>query len=103
MKALSGDTVVMQPPSIGRMLLVAFMLVAFVFQGYATQTHIHPQDFADSGIVLKASGEPGHKNAPPSDDPANCPICQQIMQAGLFVAPAWLLPLLITFVVSTIE
>jgi hypothetical protein len=81
-------------PSAGRMLLAAIMLLALTVQGYVTQTHIHPQDFAATGIVLKTDGSAGQKNIPANDDPARCPICQQIAQAGLFMAPAWLLPFL---------
>jgi hypothetical protein len=83
------------------MLLVAFMLLAFVFQGYATQTHIHVQNVP--AAVHDVKGGAGHDKYPPNDDPANCPICQQIMQAGHYVAPAWLMPLLILQTISAIE
>jgi len=107
------------PPAGGRLALIAVMLLAFVFQAYLTQTHIHKGDPFDIGAQAlnihvpsstaandqAANGQatPGRDNFPANDDPANCPICQQIMQAGLFVAPVWLIPLLVSLVVSTVE
>ena len=86
-----------------RRFLVAFMLLALVLQGYATQTHLHKQDGATVSAALKAGEAPKHDNLPANDDPANCPVCQQILHAGQFVAPAWLLPFLILAAVSTVE
>ena len=107
------------PPAGGRLALVAVMLLAFVFQAYLTQTHIHKGDPFDigaqsliihvadskaaSGQAVGNQGTPSRDNFPANDDPANCPICQQIMQAGLFVAPVWLVPLLVSLAVSTVE
>ena len=71
------------------------MLLTLVVQGYATQTHLHKQNGSTISAALKAGESPKHNNFPANDDPANCPICQQIMQAGQFVAPVWLVPLLV--------
>jgi hypothetical protein len=89
-------------PTAWRRFFVAFMLLALVVQGYATQTHLHKQNGSTISAALKASGSPKHNNIPANDD-ANCPVCQQIIHAGQFVAPAWLLPFLILAAVSTIE
>jgi hypothetical protein len=87
-----------------QLVLVSFLVLVLVFQGYATQSHIHKQDISAASIALKANGTaPGHKNAPTNDDPANCPICQQFMHAGQYVAPAWLTPLLLILAISTVE
>jgi hypothetical protein len=83
--------------------LVAFMFLALVIQGYATQTHFHKEGTSTASIVLKAGGSPTHDNLPANDDPARCPICQQITHAGQYVAPAWLLPFLVLAAFSTIE
>jgi len=79
------------------------MLLALVVQGYATQTHIHKQSSATVSAALKAGGSPKHDDFPVNDDPANCPICQQIIHAGQFVAPAWLIPFLLILAISKIE
>jgi hypothetical protein len=90
-------------PTAWRRLLVAFMLLALVVQGYATQTHIHKQSGSTVSTALKTDGSPKHDNFPVNDDPANCPICQQIIHAGQFVAPAWLIPFLLILAISKIE
>jgi hypothetical protein len=89
--------------SIERLLLAGFMALAFFFQGYATQTHIHKQTDGATSIVSKVDGSSRPSKVPDNDDPANCPICQQISHAGQYVAPTWLLSFLILAAVSTIE
>src|SRR5471032_1753127 len=88
-------------PTAWRGFLVAFMLLALVVQGYATQTHIHKKSTVSA--ALKAGGSPKHDNIPINYDPANCSICQQIIHAGQFVAPAWLVPFLLILAISKIE
>lgn len=100
--AVSGKARFIWQQPAGRLAIVAFMFLAFLLQGYATQTHIHIEKSAVSSTQLKSGGAPAHDNYPGNDDPANCPICQQIMQAGQFVAPAWLMPLLVLMTVSII-
>jgi hypothetical protein len=97
-----------------RQLLPMLMLVAFALQSYVTQTHIHfaghvvtggftfPDDESKS-VADKAPGSGSdHDKYPPADDPANCPICQEIMYAGHYVAPAAVHVVLISLPVSTI-
>ncbi len=71
-----------------RAALVFFTLIAFAAQAFATQTHIHftPQELA--ALNGDAPGGLPHKGDPSKDDPANCPVCQQIALAGNFVSPA---------------
>ena len=102
-KAILRKTGVGKRPIAWRPFLVAFMLLALVVQGYATQTHLHRQDGSTVSAALKADGSPKHDNFPVNDDPANCPACQQISHAGQYVAPAWLLPFLVLDAASTIE
>ena len=84
-------------------MLVSALLLALVFQGFATQTHLHWQsDFPDSAAST-VHHQPGHDRYPLNDDPANCPICEQIIDAGHFVTPAWLNPFLLVLAISTIE
>lgn len=71
-------------------LLLAFTLVAFAQASYVTQTHIHALDWQTS---RSAASPNGHKNPTP-DDPAHCPLCQEYLIAGVYVAPGpVLLPL----------
>jgi len=99
----SRKTKLARRPSAWRWFLVAALLLTLVVQGYATQTHLHKQNGSTVSAALTAGGMPKHDNFPVNDDPANCPVCQQILHAGQFVAPAWLLPFLILAAVSTIE
>jgi hypothetical protein len=74
-----------------RLILTFVALFAFTVQNYLTQTHIHvPPAIALAGD-LGATGEPA-KNSPDkypaNQDPANCPICQEIMHAGQPIVPA---------------
>jgi hypothetical protein len=101
--AILRKTGLVKRPTAWRRFLVAFMLLTLIIQGYVTQTHIHKQDGSTVSAALKAGGSPKHDNLPVNDDPANCPVCQQILHAGQFVAPAWLLPFLILDAASTIE
>jgi hypothetical protein len=76
-----------------RQALVLVALVAFALQGYVVQTHIHftPAEIAKlstgTHAVKFGSGE-HHDKFPANDDPANCPICQEILHNGQFVTPA---------------
>lgn len=82
-------------------LLVTFVaLFAFLAQSCITQSHFHlllrsgaplaAWDAAPSAAKVKLGGaqDRDHGNIPAKDDPANCPICQQIMVAGAFVTPS---------------
>jgi hypothetical protein len=83
------------------LLIAAFTLMAFAFQSYVTQTHIHiaqPQsaastatDRGDSNRTHKAYASqrtvPGDQ-APSNDDPVKCPLCQAVGYAGHFVTPS---------------
>jgi hypothetical protein len=85
-----------------RLFIAGLMAFVLVIQGYALQTHIHKQ-LVSATVTLNSGGSTGHHKIPVNDDPASCPTCQQILHAGQFVAPAWLLPLLITVAVSRVE
>jgi len=84
-----------------RLFFAGFVVLALVVQGYATQTHMH--GLVPDSVASTANHSPGHDNYPLNDDPARCPICQQISHAGQFVTPAWLLPFLLVLAISKIE
>jgi hypothetical protein len=99
--AMLRKTRVAERASAWRRFFVAFMLVALVAQGYVTQTHLH--GLLPDSIASQANHAPGHTKIPLNDDPARCPVCQQIVHASQFVAPAWLTPFLLVLAISTIE
>jgi len=89
-----GKIALRRPANAGgwRLAVAALAFVAFALQSYVTQTHIHGA-FVSSDVAKiskqvagKAPGEP-HDKYPANDDPANCPICQEILHAGQYVAP----------------
>src|SRR5690348_14204445 len=82
----------------------AFLLLigtAFLLQSYVTQTHIHPLGRAPVRVIALASPEsdaspkvgkqdqrnPSGDRLPANDDPAKCPLCQAMGQAGQYVWP----------------
>ncbi len=96
MKAVSRSHVGKYPG--GWRIIVAWLaLIAFAQQSFITQTHIHfaagPFSSAalaqtDSAKAQKANSHSTPDKYPSSDDPANCPICQEIAATGHFVMPA---------------
>lgn len=93
----------------GRTLLAALMAFTLVVQGVVTQSHFHNpgHELEAAGMVVKATSNgltlPAPLKLPINDNPANCPICQQLIHAGQFVAPAWLAPLLLIITLSSVE
>jgi hypothetical protein len=85
--------------SFTRLALTVFVLLTFAVQGYVTQTHIHLPGESDLSFVssdlfvapahakVVASPNGDRHDFPAKDDPANCPLCQQISLAGAFVTP----------------
>lgn len=75
-------------PQAFRLLVIVLLALTIIFQGWVIQTHIHDNGFT-SAVTLQQAGK-SKAPLPPSDDPAKCPICQEMLHSGLFVAPAWL-------------
>jgi len=67
-------------------LAMLFMLVAFAVQGLAVQTHIHGDPLTAFDHVTHMSGPVTPASQDPYD-PANCPLCQELLHAGLYVTP----------------
>jgi len=71
-----------------RRLTMLAVLLAFVFQAYAVQTHLHGQPvWAKLGQIAQ-----GHSPAKPLPtdplDPATCKLCQELIHSGTAIAPA---------------
>ena len=90
--------------SSARLILTFVTLFAFGLQSYLTQTHIHhPPVIGQLALAgdIPMTGEPAKSPGdtdkyPANQDPANCPLCQEIALAGYFVAPAAVLLVLPT-------
>jgi hypothetical protein len=78
------------------------MLLAFLLQSFATQTHIHFLPDAPAAAKIAAADTPVKKNTPNNDNPDNCPLCQ-LLYGGQYVAPTNLIFFLPMVAVSTIE
>ncbi len=82
--------------------LTWILVLAFGLQSYITQTHIHGTasafDIPAAGKIL--SKTPAPANPDDRNDASTCPLCQAIVHAGVFFAPA---ALAIVLPVSWIE
>jgi Protein of unknown function (DUF2946) len=99
-----------------RLLVAGLALIAFAFQSYLTQTHVHlalpaiSAEHSSAGSIAKASGRTlkihqrtaPRDQGPGEDNPAKCPLCQAVGYAGQFVTPAALALVLPAHAVSTI-
>jgi hypothetical protein len=74
----------MAPP---RKWVTALVLLAFFLQSLATQTHVHPA-FAPVTVKAAALGEPGSAPLKSQDPLDQCRLCQELVHAGSFFAPA---------------
>ena len=102
MKGLSARSAADRPArrAPGRLVLTLIALLTFTIQGYVTQTHIHIPllrghgEFAASGlpspgrIKTVAAQNRERDRTPERNDPAHCPLCQDILRAGTFFVPA---------------
>jgi hypothetical protein len=87
-------------------------LLAFSIQTYLTQTHIHwaqerqaSSQQVTAGKIAGSSSRPAEPKDryPANEDPANCPLCQELIHAGQFVTPTTAALLLPFLSVSIIE
>jgi hypothetical protein len=87
------------------------MLLAFLFQSYAGQTHIHflneaatiSAALADDGAAAAQTIQiQKNKHNPTPDNPDTCPLCQ-LLYGGQYVAPNALIFFLPTVAVSVIQ
>jgi len=95
-------------------LLMFVTLIAFSAQTYLTQTHIHLASEGHETAALEQAAEGSGKivgtapaapkdKYPANEDPANCPLCQEILHSGQFVTPAAAAVLLPFVSISVIE
>jgi hypothetical protein len=68
-----------------------FALLIFALQNYVVQTHIHFEPGEFGAIVAAKTTTLSKVPSPlksPADDPATCPICQEMALAGHYISPA---------------
>jgi hypothetical protein len=77
------------------------MLLVFTYQCILVQSHVHgPQAAPSASHVVKVSA-PRLPAGPDNDDPANCPLCQEMLHAGSYVTPT-AITITLPFTVATI-
>jgi len=81
-----GQFTTARKPLLSRLVML-FMLVAFAVQGFAVQTHIHGEPLSTLAHITHVS-TPSQPASQDPYDPANCPLCQEMLHAGIYVAPA---------------
>jgi hypothetical protein len=65
-------------------LIAALVMLAFTFQSYVAQTHIHENATPASAALIK---DLGHNKSPVDNSPLDCPFCQAVAHAGGFFLP----------------
>lgn len=63
------------------------LLLAFAFQAYTVQTHLHGQPA--STLTAQTQGDAPAKPLPADPlDPATCKLCQELVHSGVALSPA---------------
>jgi hypothetical protein len=77
-------------PSGLQRLAVALAIFVFALQSYVIGSHVHPLPASHTGSLSALPHAAPRTPAHPSkgDDPANCPICQDLLLYGSYVLPA---------------
>ena len=72
-------------------LVAALLLIAFGFQSYVAQTHIHDMAAKSPAAMVQHTD---HNRAPVQNSPLDCSFCQMLTHAGSILMPdaALLLP-----------
>ena len=75
------------PLHVLRRFVTLAALLVFTWQCILVQSHVHgPQAVPSGSHVVKVSA-PVAPAGPDNDDPANCPLCQEMLHAGTYVTP----------------
>ena len=80
-----GQPIAARKPLLARLAMLLLALT-FAVQGIAVQTHIHGQPLTALAHITHVSPPPAPASQDPYD-PANCPLCQEMLHAGVYVAP----------------
>ncbi|HWC62510.1 MAG TPA: hypothetical protein VG501_02730 [Rhizomicrobium sp.] len=69
---------------LGWRLIAILVMLAFTFQSFVAQTHIHESAPPASIQLIK---DLGHNKSPVDNSPLDCPFCQAVAHDGLFFVP----------------
>lgn len=83
--ALPDQRITAEKPLFARLTMLLLALV-FAVQSFAVQTHIHGQPVTALAHVSQVSTPAAPVPQDPFD-PANCPLCQEMLHAGVYVVP----------------
>lgn len=81
----------------GWRLMAVLLMVAFSFQSYVAQTHIHQSASTAAAATVQHRGH----NSPAENSPFDCPICQAVSHVGSFFVPDVVMPFLAAQFVET--
>ena len=70
-----------------RRLAMLVLLLAFAFQAYAVQTHLHGKPFSAAPVQLLKAHAPAKPLPADPLDPATCKLCQELVHAGAVITP----------------
>ena len=87
-----------------RLAITLLALIAFAFQSYLVQTHIHglPQSVAAASSNQQVAQASQNDKVPAKPDQTNCPLCQDSLRAGNYLLPPAIAALPPTLVVTAI-
>jgi hypothetical protein len=89
MAAAAAESLEIRRLSPARRFVMFVAVLAFALQSFITQTHIHGDAQGLGGIVKIATAPSAAQgNAPLHHGTADCPFCQAVIHAGVFVASA---------------
>lgn len=102
MRLSKANTIAHRGEAPARLLTALVFVLAFAFQSFVAQTHIHIPG-APSGLVSALTGVSGISHQTPDQAPqddAKCPICQVATAMGAAIRPVVLLLSVPTFITT---
>jgi len=84
--AMTGRAHALSRPNPARRWITVLALLAFFLQGLTLQTHVHQPILPAAAAKIQTDGAP---KAPLKLDPMDqCRLCQELVHAGVFIAPS---------------
>jgi hypothetical protein len=71
-----------------RRLAMLVVLLAFAFQAYALQTHLHVKPLSATPVHMLKADIPAKPLPADPLDPATCKLCQELVHSGAIITPA---------------
>lgn len=84
-RSIAASLALKQPAT--RRFITLFALLAFFLQGFAVQTHLHHYT-KPAAALAAADNIPAPSKSIDPVDLGSCRLCQELVHAGVFVAPA---------------